>query len=59
MASKETKNDDVKGHCNCGAITVSIAKDAFPSYCGLCHCLNCRASSGSLYVDSTNHIVTK
>lgn len=42
--------DLIKGECNCGKITVSIPKPNWPSACSLCHCLNCRASSGSLSV---------
>jgi hypothetical protein len=42
--------DPVKGACNCGTITISVPKASFPSYCVLCHCINCRTSSCSLYV---------
>jgi hypothetical protein len=41
--------DTINGACNCGAIKISIPKSSLPTYCGLCHCLNCRASSGSLF----------
>lgn len=44
------ENADIRGACNCGQITVSIAKDLFPNSCSLCHCLNCQISGGSLYV---------
>ncbi|KAH9204046.1 hypothetical protein DL95DRAFT_529410 [Leptodontidium sp. 2 PMI_412] len=40
----------IKGACNCGAITVEIAAADFPTVSGFCHCLDCRASSGSLFV---------
>lgn len=57
MADHETL---VYGTCNCGAIKISLPKSSFPSYCGLCHCANCRASSGSLYVfpSSTSHLLS-
>lgn len=42
--------NDIHGACNCGAIMVYVARTAWPEACSLCHCLNCRASSGSLYV---------
>ncbi|KAF2113988.1 Mss4-like protein [Lophiotrema nucula] len=39
----------IRGSCNCGNVAVSMTKNVFPSSCSLCHCLNCRASSGSLF----------
>lgn len=39
----------VEGSCNCGSIKVSLPKSAFPTNSVLCHCTNCRKSSGSLY----------
>ncbi|RDW66943.1 hypothetical protein BP5796_09692 [Coleophoma crateriformis] len=38
----------VKGACNCGAVQISIPEADFPKESLLCHCLNCKASSGSL-----------
>lgn len=40
----------IKGACNCGRINVSVPRSSFPTFSSLCHCLNCRASSGSLSV---------
>ncbi|CZR54368.1 uncharacterized protein PAC_04252 [Phialocephala subalpina] len=45
MASSNT----VSGACNCGKITVKLSESSFPSSVSLCHCLNCRASGGSLF----------
>jgi len=45
MASSEA----VVGSCNCGRITVSVPKTVFPENCSICHCRNCRTSSGSLF----------
>ncbi|KFX94378.1 hypothetical protein V490_04377 [Pseudogymnoascus sp. VKM F-3557] len=42
-------SDKVRGICNCGAITVEIEASSFPKQAGLCHCLNCQASGGSLF----------
>ncbi|PMD24105.1 hypothetical protein NA56DRAFT_643385, partial [Hyaloscypha hepaticicola] len=42
-------SDIIKGACNCGRITVSLPRSSLPSASTLCHCLNCRASSGSLF----------
>ncbi|OBT97945.1 hypothetical protein VE01_03881 [Pseudogymnoascus verrucosus] len=41
--------DKVRGACNCGAINVAIESSSFPKIGGLCHCLNCQASCGSLF----------
>ncbi|WWC67401.1 uncharacterized protein I206_101309 [Kwoniella pini CBS 10737] len=38
-------SDTITGSCNCGSITVTIPK---PEGVVLCHCINCRKSSGSL-----------
>ncbi|BGP37923.1 hypothetical protein JCM10450v2_001860 [Rhodotorula kratochvilovae] len=38
----------VTGHCNCSAVSVEL-KDGLPESTMLCHCTNCRASSGSLF----------
>ena len=43
----------VHGACSCGQITVSIPQSAFPKFSALCHCLNCKAASGSLFVYSS------
>ncbi|KZP31080.1 hypothetical protein FIBSPDRAFT_850067 [Athelia psychrophila] len=39
----------IKGSCNCGAITLSVPSEAFPSHSIICRCTNCRASGGSLF----------
>ncbi|BGP37922.1 hypothetical protein JCM10450v2_001859 [Rhodotorula kratochvilovae] len=44
------------GHCNCGLVTVELA-GGLPSSSLLCHCLNCRASCGTVF--STNLVVKK
>ncbi|GAA5938252.1 hypothetical protein JCM3775_002928 [Rhodotorula graminis] len=36
------------GKCNCGAISVTL-KNGLPESSILCHCMSCRASSGSLF----------
>ncbi len=51
MASPEI----IHGACNCGRITVSLPRSAFPTASSLCHCLNCRASGGSLSVYPTTN----
>jgi len=48
-----TSSDPVKGSWNCGSITVSIKPGSFPTTCTVCHCLNCRASGGTLFVYQT------
>jgi hypothetical protein len=42
----------VRGACSCGRITVSISQSALPKFTGICHCLNCKAASGSRFVCS-------
>ncbi|KZP31103.1 hypothetical protein FIBSPDRAFT_926153 [Athelia psychrophila] len=39
----------VNGSCNCGAITLAIPSDAFPSHSIICRCISCRTSGGSLF----------
>ncbi|GAA5849551.1 hypothetical protein JCM5353_000394 [Sporobolomyces roseus] len=39
----------MKGSCNCGAVTIEVPDSAFPKESVLCHCKNCRASSGSVF----------
>ncbi|KAE9379161.1 hypothetical protein N431DRAFT_397262 [Stipitochalara longipes BDJ] len=41
--------DIIQGACNCGRITVSLPRSSLPTASSLCHCLNCRASGGSLF----------
>ncbi|OBT84016.1 hypothetical protein VE02_07089 [Pseudogymnoascus sp. 03VT05] len=41
--------DNIEGACNCAAIKISIPRCSFPQTAGLCHCLNCQASCGSLF----------
>jgi len=43
-------SDIIQGACNCGRITVLLPRSSLPKASSLCHCLNCRASSGSLSV---------
>ncbi|BGP37924.1 hypothetical protein JCM10450v2_001861 [Rhodotorula kratochvilovae] len=38
----------VTGRCNCSAVSVEL-KDGLPESTILCHCSNCRVSSGSLF----------
>ncbi|KIW02655.1 uncharacterized protein PV09_06093 [Verruconis gallopava] len=39
----------LSGHCNCGAITVTISdKGLEGARSGVCHCRNCRRQSGSV-----------
>ncbi|KAI9633294.1 Mss4-like protein [Dioszegia hungarica] len=45
---------NLSGHCNCGAIKVTIPGDSIQ---GLCHCTSCRRSSGSIC--SGNFVVQK
>lgn len=53
-STQKTHNEEeikfLAGRCNCNAIRISVPASSFPTYCALCHCLNCRASSGSLFV---------
>ena len=42
--------DPVTGKCNCGAIGISIPRASFPAFSGLCHCNDCKVSSGSWYI---------
>ncbi|KAH7311004.1 Mss4-like protein [Rhexocercosporidium sp. MPI-PUGE-AT-0058] len=44
-----TGEELIKGLCNCGKAGVEFPKAKFPAYSVLCHCLNCRASSGGMY----------
>lgn len=44
-----------KGSCNCGKVTVTL--DEVPDSTLLCHCYNCRKSSGGIF--SVNLIVPK
>ncbi|GAA6013197.1 hypothetical protein JCM11491_005211 [Sporobolomyces phaffii] len=37
------------GSCNCGAVKIEVPDSAFPKESVLCHCKNCRASSGSVF----------
>ncbi|GAA5932826.1 GFA family protein [Sporobolomyces koalae] len=37
------------GTCNCGSVKIEVADSAFPKNSVLCHCKNCRASSGSQF----------
>ncbi|KAF8864202.1 hypothetical protein BDZ45DRAFT_797701 [Acephala macrosclerotiorum] len=39
----------ITGACNCGRITVKLPESSFPESVSLCHCLNCRASGGTLF----------
>ncbi|EKD13085.1 uncharacterized protein L3040_007168 [Drepanopeziza brunnea f. sp. 'multigermtubi'] len=41
--------DTLQGSCNCGNIVVSLPISSLPSSVTLCHCSECRASSGSLF----------
>ncbi|KFZ09547.1 hypothetical protein V502_08674 [Pseudogymnoascus sp. VKM F-4520 (FW-2644)] len=41
--------DKIQGACNCGAISIQIEASSFPKIAGICHCLNCQASGGSLF----------
>ena len=47
---RQEKMSFVTGHCLCGQITVSVPKAVFeaPDKNCVCHCKNCRQSSGSL-----------
>jgi hypothetical protein len=36
-----------RGQCHCGAVTYSIAAGALPVHHALCHCTDCRRSSGA------------
>ncbi|GAA5891545.1 hypothetical protein JCM5296_004251 [Sporobolomyces johnsonii] len=45
----------IKGHCNCRTVKVQIDLNVYPKQSVLCHCRNCRASSGSVF--STNLVV--
>ncbi|GAA6051852.1 hypothetical protein JCM3770_005497 [Rhodotorula araucariae] len=44
------------GHCNCRLVTVEV-NGGLPASSLLCHCLNCRASGGTVF--STNLVVKK
>lgn len=48
--SSTQEASSIQGACNCGAIAVTVPKDQWPKSSMVCHCLNCRASGGSLYV---------
>ncbi|GAA5877568.1 hypothetical protein JCM16303_003381 [Sporobolomyces ruberrimus] len=37
------------GSCNCGAVKIEVPDSAYPKQSVLCHCKNCRASSGSVF----------
>ncbi|CAL3964809.1 unnamed protein product [Diplocarpon coronariae] len=39
----------IYGSCNCGRIVVSLPRSSLPSSVTICHCSNCRKSSGSLF----------
>ncbi|GAA5830182.1 hypothetical protein JCM3766R1_002814 [Sporobolomyces carnicolor] len=43
------------GQCNCGNVQIDVPESAFPKQSVLCHCKNCRASSGSVF--SVNLVV--
>lgn len=47
-----SETTQVIGHCNCGGISVTLKHSEVPVPVSLCHCLDCRASGGTLYVDS-------
>ncbi|KAH7360567.1 Mss4-like protein [Rhexocercosporidium sp. MPI-PUGE-AT-0058] len=50
MSSTTTDSPEtIYGACNCGRIVVSLPRTSLPSSVTLCHCSNCRASSGSLF----------
>ena len=40
----------MEGECNCGAVKITIQQLDQPVKVSLCHCLDCRASGGTLYV---------
>lgn len=40
----------MEGHCNCGVVTVVISPPKDLVKLSICHCLDCRASGGTLYV---------
>ncbi|GAA5910252.1 GFA family protein [Sporobolomyces salmoneus] len=44
-----------RGSCNCGNVTIDVADSAMPKESVLCHCKNCRASSGSLF--TVNYVI--
>ncbi|PQM43842.1 hypothetical protein VE01_10738 [Pseudogymnoascus verrucosus] len=39
----------LQGHCNCGGIVVTVRQPKLPVNVSLCHCLDCRASGGTLF----------
>ncbi|GAA5914877.1 hypothetical protein JCM8208_003036 [Rhodotorula glutinis] len=45
-----------QGKCNCGSVRVEL-KNGLPDSSVLCHCMSCRASSGSLF--TVNLVVKK
>ncbi|KAI9050066.1 hypothetical protein LZ554_006211 [Drepanopeziza brunnea f. sp. 'monogermtubi'] len=45
----DSLEDTLQGSCNCGNIVVSLPISSLPSSVTLCHCSECRASSGSLF----------
>ncbi|KAH7418244.1 Mss4-like protein [Cadophora sp. MPI-SDFR-AT-0126] len=50
MSSTTTDSPEtIYGACNCGKIIISLPRTSLPSSSTLCHCSNCRASSGSLF----------
>jgi hypothetical protein len=54
MALAEGSSEIIYGACNCGRITISLPRTSLSNFSSLCHCLNCRASSGSLSVISSH-----
>ena len=42
--------DIVHGACLRGQITLSVPRNALPKFTGICHCLDCKTASGTLYV---------
>ena len=51
FASTDMESADiVHGACLCGQITLSVPRNALPKFTGICHCLDCKTASGTLYV---------
>lgn len=48
----------LRGSCNCGAITITMDLDDAPLKTSLCHCLDCRTSGSSLYVQRCTDYTT-
>ncbi|KAH7046694.1 Mss4-like protein [Macrophomina phaseolina] len=48
-----TPNKSLTGGCLCGKIRYSLAASAQPVYSVICHCINCKKSSGTHMVNAS------